>query len=275
MEHIPLRSDMDAADDTDAFTESMSFKIAADESITEINCDLRLIQKRDGLTFGSDAYLLAAYVRSSRKARAVDLGSGTGVIPLLLLSKNKIAMCNAVEVQPDFAELLSRNAEINGFSERLRAVNADVRDISAKTFGFEADIVISNPPYMKTTGKLCVSGRKQIARHEVFGGISDFCQAAARVLRHGGLFYTVWRPDRLPELVFALKESGLEPKRMTMVHSRLELPPCLVLCESKKASAPGCYVTPPLIMYTEGSVYTDALNKIYEMGDFDEHFRKP
>ena len=248
--------------------------IAEDESLNKINNDLKLIEKRDGLTFGSDAYLLAAYVRKSRRARAVDLGSGTGVIPLLLLSKDKIADCTAFEVQPEFAELISRNAALNGFSDRLRSVCADVREIDAAALGGEVDIVVSNPPYMKTSGKTCVSGRKQIARHEVCGGIGDFCLAAGRLLRHGGLFYTVWRPDRLIDLVCALRGAGLEPKRMTMVHSRLGMPPCLVLCEAKKGAASGCRVTQPLIMYYEGSVYTDELEGIYETGDFDESFGK-
>ena len=236
--------------------------LADDESLNEINNNLRLIEKKDGLTFGSDAYLLAAYVRTSRKARAADLGSGTGVIPLLLLSRNKIADCAALEVQPEFAELISRNAAINGFADRLRSVQTDVREVSAGT-------------YMKTSGKICVSGRKQIARHEVHGGIGDFCLAAGRLLRHGGLFYAVWRPDRLVDLISSMRCAGLEPKRMTMVHSRVSLPPCLVLCEAKKGAAPGCHVTPPLIMYREMSVYTDTLTRIYETGEFDEPFRKP
>ena len=105
--------------------------LADDESLNEINNNLRLIEKKDGLTFGSDAYLLAAYVRTSRKSRAADLGSGTGVIPLLLLSRNKIADCAALEVQPEFAELISRNAAINGFADRLRSVQTDVREVSA------------------------------------------------------------------------------------------------------------------------------------------------
>lgn len=249
--------------------------LADDESLNEINNNLSLIEKKDGLTFGSDAYLLAAYVRTSRKSRAADLGSGTGVIPLLLLSRNKIADCAALEVQPEFAELISRNAAINGFADRLRSVQTDVREVSAGTIGGEVDIVVSNPPYMKTSGKICVSGRKQIARHEVHGGIGDFCLAAGRLLRHGGLFYAVWRPDRLVDLISSMRCAGLEPKRMTMVHSRVSLPPCLVLCEAKKGAAPGCHVTPPLIMYREMSVYTDTLTRIYETGEFDEPFRKP
>lgn len=246
-----------------------------DETLTEINDGLSLIQKRDGLTFGTDAYLLAAYVRKQTRAHAVDLGSGTGIIPLLMLSKDKSAYVHAVELQPDFAELISRNAELNGYADRLTAHSADVRDITAEMFGGRVDVAVSNPPYMKPTGKANESERKNIARHEVAGGIADFCGAAYRVLKHGGLFYTVWRPDRLCELICALSASGLEPKRMTFVHARAELAPCLVLCEAKKGASPGVYVTPPLIMYTHGSVYTDTLTKIYETGDFDEPYKRP
>ena len=246
-----------------------------DETITNINDDLRLIQKRDGLTFGTDAYLLSAYVRRQPKAKAVDLGSGTGIIPMLLLARGKITSAHAVELQPEFAELIGRNAALNGFDDRLHPICADVRELTEEMLGGTADIALSNPPYMKPTGKANESERKNIARHEIAGGIGDFCQAAGRILRHGGLFYTVWRPDRLCELVTALCAAKLEPKRMTFVHARAELPPCLVLCESKKGASPGSYVTPPLILYSHDSVYTDELTKIYETGEFHEHYQRP
>ncbi len=250
-------------------------KIYDDENIIEINDGLRLIQKTDGLSFGTDAYLLSAYVRSQPRAVLVDLGSGTGVIPLLMLSRNKVSEAHGVELQEDFAELISRNAELNGLSERLKVCCSDVRDINERTLGGAIDVVISNPPYMKPAGKANESQRKNIARHEVAGGIADFCACAGRILKHGGLFYTVWRPDRLSELVNAHSAAGLEIKRMTFVHARKELAPCLVLCEAKKGAAAGMYVTPPLIMYSDGSTYTEELNKIYETGDFHESYKRP
>ncbi len=246
-----------------------------DEILTEINDGLSLLQKKDGLTFGSDAYLLAAYMRRQPGARAADLGSGTGVIPLLALSKGKAASFDAVEAQADFADLITRNAEQNGFAERLFSVCADVRLLGAE-FNCRYDAVTSNPPYMKVAGKRNESERKYIARHEVLGGINDFCNAAAKLLRHGGLFYVVWRPDRLSELMSALSGARLEPKRMTFVHSRSELPPCLVLCEAKKFASTGVYLTPPLIMYSDAKgSYTPDLAYIYETGDFNEHFKRP
>lgn len=249
--------------------------IRDDEKITEINDGLTLIEKRDGLTFGTDAYLLSAYVRRQPKALAADLGSGTGVIPLLMLSHDKAGGIDAFEVQEEFVELIGRNAGNNGFSERLRPVCADIREIGAE-FNGKYDLVTSNPPYMRIAGKRNDSDMKYIARHETKGGIGDFCAAAARLLKHGGLFYVVWRPDRLAVLMSALEAARLEPKRMTFVHSRLGLPPCLVLCEAKKYAAEGMYLTPPLIMYNgaEGCVYTDELKEIYATGEFGARYMR-
>lgn len=248
-----------------------------DETLIRINDGLSLIQKNDGLTFGTDAYLLSAYVRRQPKAYAADLGSGTGIIPLLMLSKNKAAHIDAIEIQPDFAELILRNAGQNDFSDRLSAINSDIRTLPPE-FNGRYDIVTANPPYMKTSGKQNESERKNIARHEIKGGIADFCTCASRLLKHGGLFYSVWRPDRLTELISALSLSNLEPKRMTFVHSRVGLPPCLVLCEAKKFASAGIYITPPLIMYTDDNTkceYTADLSYIYDNGDFNEHYKRP
>ncbi len=252
--------------------------IRDDEILTKINEGLSLLQKRDGLTFGSDAYLLAAYVRRQPRARAADLGSGTGVIPLLMLSRGKAASIDAFEIQPEFAELIGRNAECNGMSDRLFPILGDIREIGSE-YNCRYDIVTANPPYMKTSGERNESERKYIARHEVKGGIGDFCEAATRLLRHGGLFYVVWRPDRLCELMSALSAARLEPKRMTFIHSRVELSPCLVLCEAKKLASAGVFITPPLIMYKSGDTdkndYTSELSEIYETGDFNEHYKRP
>lgn len=246
-----------------------------DESLIEVNHGLKLIQKVDGLTFGTDAYLLSAYVRKSRNSVAVDLGSGNGIIPLLLLAKDKISKAYAVEIQEDFTELILRNGECNGFSDRLKAYHGDVRSLEASDFSETVDIVVSNPPYMKCSGKPNESERKNIARHETAGHIFDFCSAASRILKYGGLFYVVWRPDRIGELIYALTSSKLEPKRMTFVYGRANLPPCLLLCEAKKCASPGCFVTAPLIMYNEDNSYTKELADIYDGGVFDELYQKP
>ncbi len=223
-----------------------------DERLDTVNEQLLLIQKQNGLTYGTDAFLLAAYCRPSPRARAVDLGSGTGIIPLLLLAKNKVSSVSAAEIQPTFAELIGRNAALNGFEERLTPILCDVRSLSPAMLGGEVDLVVTNPPYMRTdAGKRNESEEKYLARHEVCGTVADFCAAAGRILKHGGKFCCVWRPDRLSELMEALRAAKLEPKRMTFVHADAQSEPCMLLLEAMKGAAPAVRITPPLLLYQE------------------------
>ncbi len=227
----------------------MNHPLQQDERLDTVNEDLCLIQKKNGLTFGTDAFLLAAYVRPSAKAFCIDLGSGTGILPLLLCAKDKVAHVTAVELQPAFCDLIARNAALNGMDARITHLCSDVRALSSATFGREADLVVSNPPYMKcTSGKRNEAEEKYIARHEVHGDIVDFCAAAGRLLKHGGKFYVVWRPDRLSDLMRALYDARLEPKRMTFVHSDAHHEPSSVLIEAMKGGAPSVRITPPLLL---------------------------
>ena len=227
-----------------------SIRLADDERFDVVNEQIRLIQKKNGLTFGTDAFLLAAFVKSAPRMHAVDLGSGTGILPFLLLAKGKIKCVTAVEVQPAFADLIKRNATLNHFEKQVTPLCADVREIRPETIGGEVGLVISNPPYMKcTSGRRNESEEKYIARHEVCGNISDFCACAARLLKHGGKFACVWRPDRLTDLLSAMCDHRLEPKRMTFVHADTDAEPCMVLTEAVKDAAPSLRVSAPLILY--------------------------
>lgn len=232
-------------------TDQPSIALLPDESLDRINERLCLIRKQNGLTFGTDAYLLAAFVRPMRAASAVDLGSGTGILPLLLLAREKVARVTALEIQQSFVDLIGRNAALNGFSDRICPLHGDVRDLSCRDLGDkEVDLVVSNPPYMRTdSGKANLHEEKYIARHEVFGGIGDFCAAAGRILRWGGRFVTVWRPDRLTELFSALHSASLEPKRMVMVYADEDSEPCAVLTEAVKGASPSLRISPPLLLY--------------------------
>lgn len=256
-------------------------KLLPDERIDQVNERLSLIQKKNGLTFGTDAYLLAAFIRSQPKATAVELGGGTGIISLLLAARKKVASITAVEVQPAFAELIERNAEWNDLSDSVRPLCADLREITADTFGKEVDLVFSNPPYMKCdTGKRNEADEKYIARHEVCGSITDFCNAGARLLRYGGRFVSVWRPDRLTELLNALHDAHLETKRMTFVHADASSEPCMVLTEAVKGGAPSLYISPPLLLYLpmkEGETVrklTPAAEEIYNTCQFSGLFSR-
>ncbi len=251
--------------------------LADDERLDTVNEKIRLIQKKQGLTFGTDAFLLAAFVKSAPKTHMVDLGSGTGILPLLLLAKGKVKHATAVEVQPAFADLIARNAKLNGFAEQITPLCANVKDLRSETIGEEVGLVISNPPYMKcTSGKRNESDEKYIARHEVCGDITDFCACASRLLKHGGKFVCVWRPDRLTDLINAMLKHRLEPKRMTFVHADTESEPCSVLVEATKGASPSVRISKPLILY---EVYRDGekvrcltptAQKIYDTCSFDD-----
>ena len=220
------------------------------ETLHEVNEHIRLIQRSDGLTFGTDAYLLSAYVRPKKGAVAVDLGSGTGIIPLLCLARDKASRFAAVEIQPAFGELIGRNAELNGMADRLTPLCADVREITPAAVGGEVDLVTANPPYMApASGARNTADEKYIARHEVCGSVKDFCAAAGRLLKHGGRFVCVFRPERLGDLFEGLRAAHLEPKRMTLVQATYAALPSMVLVEAVKYASPSLLVTPPLCLW--------------------------
>ena len=247
-------------------------KIFDGERLDSVNENLKLIQKTDGLTFGTDAYLLAAFMRSAKNDRGAELGAGSGIISMLCAEKKKLAKIYAFEVQRDFADLAARNTALNGLEDIIKPVCADVRDVKSTDTEGEVDAVFTNPPYMRTdAGKRNENDGKYIARHEVCGNIGDFCAAACRLLRYGGLFYCVYRPDRLSDLMAAMRENRLEPKKMTFVCADVETPPSMVLVEAKKGGAAGLSVTPPLIVYSDGTHTSETAGfaKIYENCSFD------
>ena len=154
------------------------------ERIDEVNEQISLIQKKDGLTFGTDAYLLASWIRPQKNALAVELGAGTGIISLLLAAKERLASIHALEVQEEFASLASRNVLLNQKESSIVIHHADLRSFDVSELSREADVVFTNPPYMRTdSGKRNQSDGKYIARHEVCGDIGDFCASAARLLK--------------------------------------------------------------------------------------------
>lgn len=245
------------------------------ERINRINDNVTLIESEDGLKFTTDAYLLSAYIRrpKGRRVRSAELGAGTGVISLLIAARGLSDEIVAYEVQPRFCDIIGRNIEYNGMSSRIAVKCADVRELTEVSEGGQFDLVFSNPPYMKPgTGKGNDSDEKNIARHEVFGGIADFCAAASRLCKFGGTFYVVYRPERTSELFSALSSNGFEPKLLTYVYPDENSRPSLLLCAAKRGGKPGLTVTPPLYMYENGRSESDTVKKIYENGAFPEEY---
>ncbi len=245
----------------------------------QINDNITLFQNDGSLAYGTDAYLLSAYIRRQAKEKACEFGAGSGVISLLLTARGKFSHITALEIQEKIAKIAEKNVELNGFSDKITVLNRDIRSL-APTFNGAFGVVFSNPPYMTTTsGKLNRNEADSMSRHEVNGSIRHFAASASKLLKYGGLFYVVYRPDRLAELVSACKDNQLEPKRMTLVYPTTRHAPCLVLLEAKKNGAEGIMVTKPLIIYKDGcpqtnEYYTDDMNYIYQNGVFHELYQR-
>jgi tRNA1Val (adenine37-N6)-methyltransferase len=238
-----------------------------------VNDNLKLIQDTDGLTFGTDALLLAGYI-NGKYERGCEFGSGSGIISMLLLSRNKLGSAVALEVQEEYAALTKKNAELNQLDSVLTAVHTDIREY--KPDG-EFDIVYTNPPYMKTTsGRENIEKKKNIARHEVHGDIVDFCRSARKMLKYGGLFAAVYRTDRLIDIIDAMRCCDLEPKRMTFVIADTTSEPSMVLIEGKAGGKSGVVITRPLIIYTDKDhvKYSDDMNYIMENGSFPSDYKR-
>ncbi len=244
-----------------------------------INENLTLFQNEGSLAYGTDAYLLSAYLRRQAKEKACEFGAGSGVISLLAMAKQKFSQITALEIQKNIAEIAVKNVEINHFSDKITVLNRDIRDLESSFHG-SFGVVFTNPPYMTTTsGKLNQNEADSMSRHEVNGSIRHFAAAASKLLKYGGLFYVVYRPDRTAELLSACKDNGLEPKRMTFVYPTVSHAPCLVLLEAKKNGAQGMMVTKPLIIYRENcpqtnEFYTDDMKYIYQNGAFHELYQR-
>lgn len=238
-----------------------------------VNDSLKLIQKTEGLTFGTDALLLAGYI-DGRYKQGCELGAGSGIISMLLLTRSKLDVCRALEVQQEYAALTEKNAELNGLTDRLKTICSDIRDYKSEaTF----DLVFTNPPYMKCdSGKACNLDKKNVARHEVHGGIGDFMAAARRLLKFGGTFAAVYRPDRLCDLLFEMRSSGIEPKRITFVHADCVSESSMALVEGKRGGRSGMMLTPPLIIYSDSthSEYSDDMKYIMENGVFPKKYKR-
>lgn len=246
------------------------------ERLDEVNFRLRLMQKTSGLLFGTDALLLASYIKPSPRACAAELGGGSGIVSLLCLAREKVKHVTCIEVQPSYADLIERNTLLNRFGDRMTVKCCDVRDVAQQ--GEERgqyDIVFSNPPYMKTTaGAPNKQTEKNIARHEIMGDIDDFCAAAARLLRYGGCFYCVYRCDRMADLFSALQKNKLEPKRLTMVHANAKSAPSMFLLCATYGGKPGLHVTRPLLLYqaevAADAQYTEDMQQVMACGSMPQ-----
>ncbi len=246
------------------------------ERADRINEDLTLISLKDGLLFGTDSFFLAAFTKSSPSGSAAELGAGCGVVSLLCAQKGKFSSIKSIELRETTASICKRNAELNCLSDRIEVIRADVREILPEKTGGQVDVVFSNPPYMKPgTGKENESDELNAARRELNGDISDFCRSASRILKYGGTFSVVWRPERICDLFCAMRDAKIEPKRIVYILPFSDAPPSLVLVEGKSGASTGLIYSRPLIIYEKrgGDKYTADAAEIYDTFSVEHLFR--
>ena len=243
----------------------MTIKLKDGERLDELHRNgYRIIQNARKFCFGMDAVLLSGFARVKAGERVLDLGTGTGIIPILLRGKTPGRNFTGLEIQEESADMARRSVAYNHLEYSISIVTGDIREAAALFRAASFDVVTSNPPYMTDShGLVNPDLPKAIARHELLCSLEDVVRGAAGVLRPGGRFYLVHRPFRLAEIMTVLVRYRLEPKRMRLVYPFVEKEPNMVLLEAVQGGNSRITVEKPLIVYREPGVYTEEIYEIY------------
>ncbi len=224
----------------------------------------RFLQSEHGFKLGTDSVLLAQFANTARVRRCIDLGSGAGVLTVLLCEKNAQLQIEGVEIQSESAALSKLNLAANGLSDRASIHHADLREHRHFLPAGLYDLVVSNPPYFAAnSGKSAPVASRAIARDERSCSLTDLCTAAGYLCRWGGSFAVVHRPERLSELFCAMTHAGIEPKRLQFVCHRSDTAPNLVLVEGRRGGKPGLTIEAPLVLTNPDGSHSDAVLQIY------------
>lgn len=217
------------------------------ERIEDLGDGFKIIQDKSKFCYGTDATVLANFVTAKPKEKAIDLCSGTGIIPILLCKSSRCSNFTAFEIQAEMCELIKRSVALNNLEDKIQVVCGDLRNVRNIYPSGHFDIVSCNPPYMVVgTGKMNESDSVQIARHEILCTLEDVVQASAYLLKSGGRLYLVHRAERLVDIFTNMRKYRLEPKKLTWVSAGPDAAPSLVLIEAQKDRNSGLIVTAPL-----------------------------
>lgn len=224
----------------------------------------KIIQEEKRFCFGIDAVLLADFARTRQKEKCCDLGTGTGIIPVLLSAKNPSLHIDALEIQTESADMASRSVKLNALEDRINIVEGDIKRASEIFEKNTYDAVTSNPPYMIAEhGEGNGNDEKTIARHEVLCTLEDVVRSASELLKSQGRFYMIHKPFRLAEIISVMIKYKLEPKRMRLCYPYVDKEPTMVLIEGVKCAKSRITVEAPLIVYEKTGGYTKEIQEIY------------
>ena len=240
-------------------------ELKAGERLDDLECrGYRIIQDPSGFCFGMDAVLLSAFVKCAPDAKCLDLGTGNGVIPLLLCGKDKGASFCGLEILEEYADRAQRSVRLNRLEDRIRIQAGDLKEAETYYPAASFDVVTCNPPYMLADHGIISNNRdKMAARHEIYCTLEDVIGAAARMLVPTGQFYLVHRPFRLTDILTLMRQYALEPKDLRLVQPFADKEPNMVLVRGVRGGNPGLKVRETLTVYESPGVYTREVLRMY------------
>lgn len=243
----------------------MITNLKAEERLDDLQIkNYKIIQHPGKFCFGMDAVLLSSFVAFKKGVKVLDLGTGTGIIPILLEAKTKGAYFAGLEIQEESADMARRSVSYNHLEEKIHIVTGDIKE-AASIFGpVSFDVITTNPPYMiGAHGLQNAADTKTIARHEVLCTLEDIIRESAKMLKMKGRFFMVHRPFRLAEILGKMSEYGIEPKRIQLVHPYIDKEPNMLLIEGIRGAKSRMKIEPPLIVYHKDGTYTEQLLAMY------------
>ena len=226
---------------------------------------LKIIQNSKWFCFGIDSVLLSDFAKNIKKdATVLDIGTGTGIISILLSKKSNSKKIYAIEIQKEVADMAKRSVKLNNLEEKIEIINDNIKNINKYLENNTLDVIVTNPPYKKiSTGKVSIEKNKLISRHEIECDLDDIIKISYKLLKQKGEFYMVHRTDRLSEIIYKMKLNKLEPKQIRFVYSSVNKEPKLVLIKAVKDGNELTKVESPLIVYNEDGKYSEEILKIY------------
>lgn len=226
---------------------------------------LKIIQNKEWFCFGIDSVLLSDFAKDIRNnSKVIDLGTGSGILCILLVAKTKLEKIYGIDIQEEVINMAKRSVELNHLENKIEMINKNIKELVEIFERNSIDAIVTNPPYKKiNTGKINEKENKFISRHEITANLEDFIKISSYLLKDKGRFYMVHRPERIAEIIFQLKKYKIEPKKMRFVHSNYKEAPKLVLIEAIKNANEFLKVENPLFIYNENGKYTEEILQIY------------
>lgn len=245
--------------------QKMPIKLNNNESIVDLERNsYSIIQSRDYFCFGMDAVLLSSWAQAKEGETVVDLGTGNGIIPILMEAKTAASKLIGIEIQPQSVDMAQRSVEMNKQQDKIQIISGDIKEASQILGKNAAEVVVTNPPYMKeNSGISNPESAKAIARHEIKCNLEDVIKAASELLKPSGRFYMINRPRRLTETFVLMNQYGIEPRTLKMIHPYVDKDANMFLIEGVRGSKSMIKVEEPLIVYKAENEYTEELLQMY------------